>query len=116
MFQDALRQGKEKEEANVQAMENLKYVEVHLKGKKFFGGETIGILDLVFGWMANLPSVMEEITGQKFIKEEEFPLLSKWMQDFSDVPVIKESWPPREILIAKFQAMHKASLAAAASK
>ncbi|KAE8734604.1 putative Tetratricopeptide repeat (TPR)-like superfamily protein [Hibiscus syriacus] len=30
------------------------FVEEELKGKKFFGGENIGLADLVFGWMANL--------------------------------------------------------------
>lgn len=116
IIQGALKKGKEKEEAKVQITENLTHVEKLLNGKKFFGGQTIGILDLVLGWMANIPNVMEEITGETFLKEEEFPFLSKWIQDFSSVPVIKENLPPREILIAKFKTMQKASQAAAASK
>ncbi|KAK2991835.1 hypothetical protein RJ640_025741 [Escallonia rubra] len=110
------KQGKEQEEATATAMENLKLLEEQLKGKKFFGGETIGYLDLAVGWMANLVSILEEVVGLKVIDEEKNPLLSTWMQDFSDVPVIKENWPPREKLITKFHVMRETYLAAAAKK
>lgn len=106
-------QGKEQEKARAPAMENLKYLEEQLEGKKFFGGEKIGILDLVLGWMANLLSILEEITGQNLINQEKFPLLWKWIHDFSNVPVIKENWPSRDKLITKFQTMRDAYLAAA---
>lgn len=44
-------QGKEQEETKVSAVENLKFVEEQLIGKKFFGGEKIGLLDIAFGWL-----------------------------------------------------------------
>ncbi|KAK3009137.1 hypothetical protein RJ639_013914, partial [Escallonia herrerae] len=110
------KQGKEQEEATATAMENLKLLEEQLKGKKFFGGETIGYLDIAVGWMANLVSILEEVVGLKVIDEEKNPLLSTWMQDFSDVPVIKENWPPREELITKFHVMRETYLTAAAKK
>nr|POE89526.1 glutathione transferase gst 23 [Quercus suber] len=56
-----IKQGKDQEEAIVTAQENLGFVERQLTGKKFFNGETIGLLDLAFGWLANLPSVLEEV-------------------------------------------------------
>ncbi|WOG90879.1 hypothetical protein DCAR_0310125 [Daucus carota subsp. sativus] len=96
-------QGEDKEEARVQTAENLKYVEELLKGKKFFGGETIGYLDLAFGWMAYLINVLEEVSGATLIKKEEFPLLSKWMENFYELPEFKESWPDRDRLITKFK-------------
>ncbi|KAL1814464.1 hypothetical protein ACET3Z_017038 [Daucus carota] len=108
IFRSVLRKGTEQEEAKLEAMRNLEYVEEQLQGKRFFGGETIGYLDLVLGWMANLISILEETSGQDIIKEEQFPVLSKWMKDFSEVPVIKESMPPRDKLISKFQAMQQA--------
>ncbi|CAL5380827.1 unnamed protein product [Camellia sinensis] len=106
--------GKEQEEAIPQVMENLKYIEEQLKGNKFFGGETIAYTDIAFGWTANLLSVFEEVTGIKLLDEEKFPLLSAWMRNFSDVPVIKENWPPRDKLVIKFQATRQKYLAAAA--
>ena len=108
IFRSVLRKGIEQEEEKLEARRNLEYVEEQLQGKRFFGGETIGFLDLVLGWMANLISILEETSGQDIIKEEQFPVLSKWMKDFSEVPVIKESMPPRDKLISKFQAMQQA--------
>ncbi|CAK9144823.1 unnamed protein product [Ilex paraguariensis] len=110
------KQGKEQEEAIVQVEENLKYVEEKLKGNVFFGGETIGYLDLAFGWLANLVSVLEEVTGLSLTASGKFPLLSAWMQNFSDAPVIKECWPPRDKLIIKYQAMIEKYTAVAAPK
>ncbi|KAA8520334.1 hypothetical protein F0562_014590 [Nyssa sinensis] len=109
-------QGKEQEEAIAPALENLKFIEEELKGKKFFGGETVGFLDLALGYLANLVSVLEETSGLKLIEAEKFPLLLAWMQNFSDVPVIKENWPPQDKLITKFQAIRETYLAAAAPK
>nr|WVD73518.1 GST23 [Paeonia lactiflora] len=106
-----LPQGLEQEEATVEARENLKSLEQLLKGNKFFGGESIGFLDLALGWLANLISIFEEITGSTMIDEKTFPLLFKWMQDFSEVPVVKESWPPRDQLIVKFRALREPFLA-----
>ncbi|CAL5331012.1 unnamed protein product [Camellia sinensis] len=112
---DEIDKGKEQEEAIPQVMENLKYIEEQLKGNKFFGGETIGYTDIAFGWTANLLSVFEEVTGIKLLDEEKFPLLSAWMRNFSDVPVIKENWPPRDKLVIKYQATREKYLAAAAA-
>ena len=35
------------------------------------------------------------------------------MQDFSDAPIIKDNWPPRDIMIVKFQALRNATIVAA---
>ena len=75
----------------VPALENLKFLEEELKGKKFFGGETIGFVDLALGWLGNLISILEEIVGLKVVDGEKFPLLSAWMQDFADAPIIKDN-------------------------
>lgn len=111
-----LKQGEEQEEAISQVFENLKLLDEELKGKKFFGGEKIGLTDLVLGWLANTVCVLEEVVGFKIIEKERFPLLSAWMLEFAEVPVIKENWPPYEKLLAKFHAVRQASLAAALPK
>ncbi|KAF7137433.1 hypothetical protein RHSIM_Rhsim07G0046800 [Rhododendron simsii] len=96
--------GKEQEEGIPKVMENLKYIEEELEGKKFFGGATIGFTDIALGWTANLLGVIEEVTGIKFIDAHKFPQISEWMHNFCDVPVIKANWPPRDKLITKYQA------------
>ncbi|KAM3732721.1 hypothetical protein ACB098_11G080800 [Castanea mollissima] len=102
-----IKQGKDQEEAIVTAQENLGFVERQLSGKKFFNGETIGFVDLAFGWLANLLSVWEEICGVTLIDHEKFPMLSEWIQNFAGAPIIKESWPPRDKLITKYQALRE---------
>ena len=97
-----LTQGKEQEDAVAAAIANLKFVEEELKGKKFFGGDAIGLVDLAFGWMVNMISLLEQITSLKLIDAEKFPMLVLWMENFSEVPVINESWPPPDKLIAAF--------------
>ncbi|CDP09302.1 unnamed protein product [Coffea canephora] len=107
---------KDQDVAAVAALENLKIVEEQLKGKKFFHGETIGYLDLAFGWIANLVSILEEIMSLKLVDGERFPHLSSWIQHFIDAPVIRDCWPPRDKMIIKFQVMRENYLAAATPK
>ncbi|XP_022865549.1 glutathione transferase GST 23-like [Olea europaea var. sylvestris] len=109
-------QGKEQEEPIAAAVQNLKPIEELLKEKKFFGGETIGYLDIAFGWTANIISILEEIMNLNLVDEEKFPLLSAWMQNFSNDPVIKECWPPRDKMIVKFQVMREKYLKAVVSQ
>ncbi|KAE8721400.1 putative glutathione S-transferase [Hibiscus syriacus] len=99
------KEGKEREEAMAASVENLKFVEEELKGKKFFGGEKVGLADLVLGWLANLIGVFEEVTGLKIV-DERYPLLLGWMKEFYEVPVIKDTWPPHDKMIIKYQAFY----------
>ncbi|CAK7340353.1 unnamed protein product [Dovyalis caffra] len=100
-----LKEGKEQEEGIPAALENLKYLEDELKGKKFFGGETIGLADLALGWLAYYLDIFEEVTGLKLLDEEKFPSLAAWKQEFANAPIIHENWPDRDKLIDKFSAM-----------
>ncbi|EYU26814.1 hypothetical protein ABFS82_02G131600 [Erythranthe guttata] len=103
-------QGDAREEAIVQAKTNLEFLEEEIKGKKFFGGEAIGYVDLAFGWMANLIGILEEIIDLKLVDAEKFPFLSAWMSNFYDDPAIKEFWPNRDRMVEKFKAMRELHL------
>ncbi|XP_010067033.3 probable glutathione S-transferase [Eucalyptus grandis] len=96
-----ISEGKEQEAALAEASENLQKLEGELNGKKFFGGDNIGYLDIALGWLANLITVFEEISSLKLVDGERFPLLLAWME-FSDVPLIKDCWPPHDKLIPRF--------------
>ncbi|KAI3683112.1 hypothetical protein L1987_83612 [Smallanthus sonchifolius] len=114
-FQAYISQGVEQEKAKEHTLEKLDIVEKQLTGKKFFSGETLGFLDLVFGWMAIYLDIVEETSGIKILDKERFPLISAWMENFSHVPVIEENWPDREKLISKYKHMRKHFISAAAA-
>ncbi|KAJ9558498.1 hypothetical protein OSB04_013112 [Centaurea solstitialis] len=102
LFRYFMSQGEDQDKAKENALENLKLVEEHLKGKKFFGGEKFGFLDLVFGWLARYPGIVNKAGNLKLLDKQMFPSLCTWMELFGDVPVIKENWPDEEALILKF--------------
>ncbi|KAK8713109.1 hypothetical protein V6N13_148335 [Hibiscus sabdariffa] len=95
-----IKEGKDREEAMAGSVENLKFVEEELKGKKFFGGDKIGLADLVFGWLGNLMGILEEVSGLKIV-DERYPLLLAWMKEFSEHPVIKDTWPAHDKMIIR---------------
>ncbi|XP_060670540.1 probable glutathione S-transferase [Ziziphus jujuba] len=97
-------EGEQQEKAKEAALESLAFLEKQLEGKKFFGGEELGYLDLVVGWIPLWLGVMEEIGGIKLLEEERFPLLHEWSQNFHQIPLIKECLPPRDNLLSYFQA------------
>ncbi|XP_030474617.1 glutathione transferase GST 23-like [Syzygium oleosum] len=102
-----LSEGKEQEAALAEASEHLQKLEEELIGKKFFGGDNIGYVDIALGWLANLIRVFEEILSLKVVDCERFPLLFAWLKEFSDAPVIKDCWPPHDKLISKFIALRQ---------
>ncbi|XP_057448357.1 glutathione S-transferase U17-like [Lotus japonicus] len=85
------------------------------EGKAFFGGETIGFIDIAFGCYLTWLSVTEEMTGRKVFDEAKFPALVKWAATFAADPAVKGVLPETEKLIgfAKFLQQKMAAAAAA---
>ncbi|PON82294.1 S-crystallin [Trema orientale] len=96
--------GSEQKKAVNSAQESLKLLEKLIEGKKFFGGETIGFLDLVVGSLPNWLRLLEEMEGIKLLDSKELPLLHEWAQRFTEIPIIKECMPKTEDLISYFRA------------
>ena len=99
--------GNEQEKAIDSTQESLKFLEELIEGKKFFGGETIGFLDLVVGSLPNWLRFLEEVEDIKLFEAEKFPSLCEWAERFSQIPIIKERMPKTEDLIIYFQAQRK---------
>ncbi|KAE8099308.1 hypothetical protein FH972_017299 [Carpinus fangiana] len=94
---------KEREKAVEEACEILKFLEEELKEKRFFGGESIGMVDIIANIIAFWFGGFEEAWGTKLLTREKFPKLTNWSHEFVSNSVIKECLPPREKLIAHFR-------------
>ncbi|KAJ6363654.1 hypothetical protein OIU78_003767 [Salix suchowensis] len=105
-----LKEGKEQEEGILATLQNLRCLEEEIRGKKFFGGEAIGLADLALGWLAFYLNIFEEVVGLKLVDQESFPSLVAWMREFASAPVVHGSWPDRDELAGKFVSMREASL------
>jgi glutathione S-transferase len=88
-----------------QVHENLALIERELreglfKGRKFFGGDSIGLLDIVLGcgsyWLAVFEEVME---GVKLVDPEAFPLFHAWLREFEAIDEVKETIPAFDKLL-----------------
>ncbi|CAN1275545.1 Glutathione S-transferase U8 [Linum perenne] len=69
----------EREEERRKMMEEvtqqLKALEEQLKGKKFFGGERIGIVDIAASFFGFWLGLIQEVTGLELVTKHKFPVL-----------------------------------------
>ncbi|KAJ0985333.1 hypothetical protein J5N97_003689 [Dioscorea zingiberensis] len=91
-----LAQGEEKVKAIKKVEDTLKVLEEELRGKKFFGGESIGYLDIVLGWIALWLGVGEEVADYRVLDAIKFPKITSWIENFLHVDLIKENIPDRQ--------------------
>ncbi|XP_047159704.1 probable glutathione S-transferase [Vigna umbellata] len=98
---------KGREKATAEAMEALEILQEALREKRFFGGESIGLVDIAANFIGYWVEILQEIAGLKLLTLEKFPKLYKWSQEFVNHPVINEGLPPRDQLFAFFKASAK---------
>nr|GMD74443.1 probable glutathione S-transferase [Ipomoea batatas] len=94
--------GEEHERAVKDSLEMLKTIEEEALalalggGKKFFGGDEIGMMDIAFGGIVHWLEVIEDVVGVKLLEPAEcFPKLHAWMMNFKESPLIKENLPDK---------------------
>ncbi|XP_052193193.1 glutathione transferase GST 23-like [Diospyros lotus] len=105
--------GEEKKRAEKEAQEALAVLEGELKskGSKFFGGEAIGLVDLVMGWIAIWLEPIEQVSGAKVFDPEKFPSLKAWMEAFVELPLIQDCSPSKASLVPALQQVRDIALA-----
>ncbi|GLT74428.1 hypothetical protein SLA2020_462280 [Shorea laevis] len=100
MMSTFMKTGEEKEKAAKATRECLKTLESCLEeGKQFFGGEAIGFVDIAVGWIGIWARIIEKLKDVSLIDEETMPLLHACLQNFLEVPIIKECIPPWDKLL-----------------
>ncbi|KAJ8899738.1 hypothetical protein K2173_019437 [Erythroxylum novogranatense] len=105
LWQAAWGKGEEREKAMEEACQNLKILENELKNKKFFGGESIGLVDLTGNFIAHwLVDVIEEAAGVELVTKEKFPVLWKWIDEVASCTTVRKNLPNKEKLVEFFRA------------
>jgi len=62
-------------------------------GKGFFGGDTIGFIDVTLGSQLAWMKAIEKISGAKLLDETKIPLLMEWVNRFLDIDFVKSILP-----------------------
>ncbi|XP_058209404.1 probable glutathione S-transferase [Rhododendron vialii] len=96
---------KEKEMYLKQAVESLEKIEQELiKGKsKFFGGQSIGYLDIALGFISYWLPVWEEVGSMTIADPTRFPATASWTENFRSHPAVKDKLPRRDKIVVCFQ-------------
>ncbi|KAL5053745.1 hypothetical protein RYX36_034427 [Vicia faba] len=104
--------GEGKDKAVKLAREAIEKIEEEIKGKKFFGGDNIGYLDLALGWISYWLPVFEEVGCMQIIDPLICSTITAWMPNFLSHPVIKENLTPRDNMLVYFHSRRKTLLGA----
>ncbi|KAL8142763.1 hypothetical protein V2J09_015795 [Rumex salicifolius] len=88
------------EQAMEEVVENMKILDKELEGKRFFGGESVGFVDVVGIILGHWFAAMEEATGKVVVTQEAFPWVCKWRDELSKCKVVRETVPPMDKLVA----------------
>uniref|UniRef100_A0A0D9XMA1 Glutathione S-transferase n=1 Tax=Leersia perrieri TaxID=77586 RepID=A0A0D9XMA1_9ORYZ len=73
------------------------------KGKPFFGGDTVGYLDISLGSQVGWIRATEAMCGMKTFNDTTSPLLFTWMERFATLEATKSVLPDINKLVAKAQ-------------
>ncbi|XP_075657528.1 glutathione S-transferase U17-like [Castanea sativa] len=98
-----IAQGEERKAFLDQVTEGLALLEEAFgkcsKGKAFFGGDRIGLLDIAFGSLLGWLRVTEKVGKVKLLDEAKTPGLVKWAESFCADAAVKSIMPETEKLI-----------------
>ncbi|KAM0898029.1 hypothetical protein ACQ4PT_022194 [Festuca glaucescens] len=88
-----------------EAKESLTLLEEQLpEGKRFFGGDAIGFLDIAASGVALWLGVLEEIAGVRLLDQEEHPALYRWAMDYAADEAVRQCTPDRDYLLVALMA------------
>ncbi len=93
-------QGEQQQKAAEEWRANFLLLEETLRtGKPYFGGDEIGLADIALGSMWAFTKALQKGTNTVLIDPEKVPLLSAWMDRFSESHGVKEVLPDPAMLL-----------------
>ncbi|XP_050237194.1 glutathione S-transferase U7-like [Mercurialis annua] len=95
----------EREQIYKELGEQLKTLENELNGKEFFGGESIGFLDIVIFYIVYWFQIRQEVLQIEIITKEKLPILCNYMEKLYEIDVVKQCLPPKEKHLAYVRAL-----------
>ncbi|MCL7039715.1 hypothetical protein MKW94_000962 [Papaver nudicaule] len=106
--------GTELEKSQTEISEMLTTIEEKggLGQKKFFGGDTIGSVDLAIAPILYWLEAIEELVGVKIFEAHKFPKLHECTERFNQVPEIKENLPNYKDLVNYLKGIRERTIAA----
>ncbi|KAG6420951.1 hypothetical protein SASPL_117497 [Salvia splendens] len=102
--------GEIQEKAVKDAIGHLERMEEQQGGRRFFGGDTIGHVDLMMGFVAYMLPVWEEVAAVTILDASKFPNLAAWKSNFVDHPAIKGDLPFKDEMFTYFQGRREVHL------
>jgi glutathione S-transferase len=84
------------------------------KGKPFFGGNSVGYMDVALGYLVTWAQAGEKFYGFSLFGAARSPLLNAWMEPFGALDAAKAVLPDPDRLVEHVK-MRQAEAAAAAS-
>ncbi|CAO1943041.1 unnamed protein product [Urochloa humidicola] len=82
-------EGEAREKFEKEGLELLSLLEEQLKGKKFFGGDRPGYLDVAASLLGPWSSVIQEVMGVTVVREDEHPAIVQWAKDYCSHGALK---------------------------
>ena len=74
------------------------------KGRPFFGGDAVGLVDIALGSFVLWMKVVGEVAGVNLLDEAKFPALAAWAERFLAVDAVKEAMPDAGRLLEHYKA------------
>ena len=100
----------EKSEGKKQAFAAVEILEGALrecsKGRGFFGGDGLGLVDVALGGVLSWMKVTEVLSGDKIFDAAKTPLLAAWVERFSELDAAKALLPDVDRVVDYVRMIH----------